>query len=93
MRCRKERRGYPDYARCHAGLLHTHLKEAMPQYLFFVLDDEGRTVRSEEAECDTDDAARRFADALLDQGGQVEVWSGHRRLGWIFPRPYPSRGT
>lgn len=60
-------------------------------YAFFVLDGDGATTRGAEKECTDDAAARCFADALLDGTGQVEVWRGDERVGWVFSRPYPGQ--
>jgi len=63
----------------------------VPIYTFFLLDPDGATTGGAEAECRDDDAARRFADGLIKGEGQVEVWRGDDRVGWVFPRPYPNR--
>jgi hypothetical protein len=58
----------------------------MTDYSVYFLDHLARIEFGADMQCCDDAAAFQFATSLLPESGQVEVWSGVRRLGRIYSR-------
>lgn len=54
----------------------------MPLYRCYFLDEQRRVVDHRLVKCDTDDAARAFADGLLSESvySMIEVWEAQRQV-------------
>jgi hypothetical protein len=68
------------------NVFHAGVETAMPDYIAYIVDTDGRFVRAIQLLCPDDDTAKEYAWNLVD-GHDVELWQGERQLATFEHKP------